>query len=564
MDVNLLLSTKVFENSLEGIYITDASGKIALVNSSFTRATGYTQADAVGQRPAFLSSGWHGSFFATHIKPQLSEHGYWEGELINRRASGEVFPAWVAITQVRDDAGTLHGHITSFRDITDDKSSVDRIRKLAYFDPLTDLPNRSLFHDRLAQEIQRAQRKQDCFALLFLDLDGFKPINDTLGHAVGDQLLKAVAQRLQSCIRTDDTAARLGGDEFSIILNSLPNKMAAESASIKVSSKIMQALSEPFALESNERYVSASIGIALYPNDAEDAGALLKNADTAMYHAKKQGKNGYQFFTCEMNQRLQERVQSQQRLHQAFTNNEFELAFIPICPLGDQRLVAAEALLRWHHPEKGALASEHFIKDLQETGLMLKLGEWCIHQACLQMADWLSKGAGIDRIAVSVSALQFTDGNFVHSIIEALDASGLSPKQLQINVTESVLMEDFGYTYSLLQDLNALGIRICIDDFGTGPSSLRNLKQLPINRLKIDSSFVECVHLSPADQQIAEAIVVLAHSLGYRVVAKGITEPEQAKTLLALGCEEGQGEVIGGPKSAKEIAQLLRLPTNRA
>lgn len=558
MDVNLLLSTKVFENSLEGIYITDASGKIALVNSAFTRATGYTEADAVGQRPAFLSSGWHGPFFSQEIKPKLDEHGYWEGELINRRATGEVFPAWVAITQVRDDDGVLHGHITSFRDITDDKSSVARIRKLAYFDPLTDLPNRSLFHDRLAQAIQRAQRKQACFALLFLDLDGFKPINDTLGHAVGDQLLKAVAQRLESCIRTDDTAARLGGDEFSIILNSLPDHDAAESASIKVSSKIMQSLGEPFELEGTERYVSASIGIALYPWDADDADDLLNNADTAMYHAKNRGKNDYQFFTSEMNERMLERTHYQDQLHKAFADNDFELAFAPIYKFGDNHPIAVEALLRWRHPEKGLVDPEQFVLEAQDTGLLMKLGEWTIHQACQQMAQWLSLGADIERISVNISALQFTDGNFVHIIIDALDRSGLSPNQLELELKEATLMDDFGYSYSLLQDLNALGVRICIDDFGTGLSSLNYLRQLPITGLKIAASFIENVHLSETDKKIVEAIVILAHSLGYFVVAKGIQAPPQRDVVLSLGCEEGQGLVLGSPKSTTEMQALLR------
>jgi diguanylate cyclase (GGDEF)-like protein/PAS domain S-box-containing protein len=557
VQADLKLAAKVFENSLEGIYITDAFGKISQVNRSFIQATGYSEEQAIGQRPAFLSSGWHGQYFANEIRPLLQQSGYWEGELINRRASGEVFPAWVGITEVRSQESELLGYITSFRDITETKTNEERIRKLAYFDPLTELPNRSLFHDRLNQSLQRAQRNQSNFALLFLDLDRFKAINDSMGHEVGDQLLREVAQRLQYCIRNDDTVARMGGDEFTIILSALSDRDAAESASVQVSLKIMNALSKPFFLEGCELYISTSIGIALYPFDGEEETALLKNADTAMYHAKDLGKNGYQFYTEAMNSRSLERLEFQNSLHRAVANDEFELVFQPIYNLRDHTLVGIEALLRWQHPGKGEIQPEDFMPVAKETGLIVQIGEWAIRKACKQMATWLSIGCKVERIAVNVSALQFTDGNLIRTIIDAIDESGISPNQLELEVTESVLMEDFGFSQSMLQDLKVLGVRISVDDFGTGSSSLNYLKKLPLDCLKIDQSFVENIHLSADDRRIAQAIIALAKSFNLKVVAEGLEGPLQANCVLDMGCEEGQGFLLGRPQPVRQMTSLL-------
>ena len=554
---DLKLAAKVFENSLEGIYITDPQGFIAQVNPAFSKVTGYDAETAIGQRPAFLSSGWHGQYFANEIKPELDKSGHWQGEVINRRSSGEVFPAWVGISEVRDEQQELLGHITSFRDITESKHTQERIHKLAYFDPLTELPNRSLFHDRLGQALQRAERTDTNFALLFLDLDRFKAVNDSMGHEIGDQLLKEASERLNHCIRSDDTVARMGGDEFTVILSGLADREAAESASVQISLKIMNALNKPFFLGGCELFISTSIGIALYPFDGREETSLLKNADTAMYHAKNVGKNGYQFYSEAMNARSMERLELQTSLHKAVNNEEFEMVFQPIYQLDNSSLTGIEAFLRWNHPEKGVIEPEDFISIAKETGLIIKLGEWAIRKACAQMAAWLSMGCDIGRIAVNISALQFSDGNLVRTIIDAIDESGISPHQLELEVTETMLMADFGFSLAMLEDLKALGVRISVDDFGTGSSSLNYLKRLPIDCLKIDKSFVANLHNSSDDRRITRAIIALADSFHLKVVAEGVENQKQAQHLLEMGCEEGQGYLLGKPLLGRTLTSML-------
>lgn len=554
---DLKLAAKVFENSLEGIYITDPQGFIAQVNPAFSKVTGYDAETAIGQRPAFLSSGWHGQYFANEIKPELDKSGHWQGEVINRRSSGEVFPAWVGISEVRDEQQELLGHITSFRDITESKHTQERIHKLAYFDPLTELPNRSLFHDRLGQALQRAERTDTNFALLFLDLDRFKAVNDSMGHEIGDQLLKEASERLNHCIRADDTVARMGGDEFTVILSGLADREAAESASVQISLKIMNALNKPFFLGGCELFISTSIGIALYPFDGREETSLLKNADTAMYHAKNVGKNGYQFYSEAMNARSMERLELQTSLHKAVNNEEFEMVFQPIYQLDNSSLTGIEAFLRWNHPEKGVIEPEDFISIAKETGLIIKLGEWAIRKACAQMAAWLSMGCDIGRIAVNISALQFSDGNLVRTIIDAIDESGISPHQLELEVTETMLMADFGFSLAMLEDLKALGVRISVDDFGTGSSSLNYLKRLPIDCLKIDKSFVANLHNSSDDRRITRAIIALADSFHLKVVAEGVENQKQAQHLLEMGCEEGQGYLLGKPLLGRTLTSML-------
>lgn len=554
---DLKLAAKVFENSLEGVYISDADGYISQVNQAFARITGYDALTAVGKRPAFLSSGWHGQYFANEIHPVLDKVGYWQGELVNRRSSGEVFPAWVGISVVRGEQDELLGHITSFRDITESKSTQERIHKLAYFDPLTALPNRSLFQDRLSQALQRAERTEANFALLFLDLDRFKAVNDSMGHGIGDQLLKETGERLNHCIRADDTVARMGGDEFTVILSGLANREAAESAAVQVSLKIMDALSKPFLLGGCELFISTSIGISLYPYDGKVEEELLKNADTAMYHAKDNGKNGYQFYTQEMNSRSLERLEMQSSLYKAVHNNEFDMVYQPIFSLDDHQMLGVEALLRWHHPEKGVIEPQEFMVLAKETGLIIKLGEWAIRQACQQMAAWLATGCQLERIAVNVSALQFSDGNLVRSIIDAVDEAGISPSQLELEVTETMLMADFGFSLGMLEDLKALGVRISVDDFGTGSSSLNYLKKLPIDSLKVDQSFVANLGKSTDDQRITRAIIALADSFNLKVIAEGVENPQQARCLLEMGCREAQGHLLGRPSPAAALTTLL-------
>lgn len=558
VEANLRLAAKVFENSLEGIYITNADGNITQVNKAFCTITGYEPEEATGRRPSFLSSGWHDLHFRTDIEPVLHQSGYWAGELISRRKNGEAFPSWVGITEVSSDDGEFLGYITTFRDITEAKNSEQRIRKLAYFDPLTDLPNRSLFHDRLTQALQRAVRANQSVAVLFLDLDRFKAINDSMGHAVGDRLLTEAAARLRDCIRADDTVARMGGDEFTLILSGLTEREAAESAAVQVSMKIMRSLNEPFRLAGRELFISTSIGIALFPEDGSDAETLLKNADTAMYHAKAAGKNGYQFYTEAMNARSLERLELQQRLHHAVNDDELRLLFLPIVNFRTRKLVGLEALLRWQHPELGLLDPSHFMQFAEEAGIASRIGRWVLNAACQQYSQWREMGLRIGRMAVNVSTQHYRDGELINDVIAALDGSKLLPSQLELEFTEGALMADFGYSLSLQQDLKALGVRLSVDDFGTGYCSLNYLKQLPVDCLKIDRTFIANIDATDDDRRIAQAVIALAHSFKLDVVAEGVETEAQVNQLLALGCDEGQGYVVGQPLATRDMLKWLK------
>ncbi len=559
VEADMRLAAKVFENSLEGIYITNREGCIAQVNTAFSSITGHKAEYAIGKRPAFLNSGWHDHHFISEIKPVLDDSGYWQGELINRRASGEVFPAWVGITEVRSKHNEFLGYITTFRDITEAKDSEQRIRKLAYFDPLTDLPNRSLFQDRLNQELQRCQRNKSHVALLFLDLDRFKIINDSMGHAVGDRLLTEAARRLRDSIRGDDTVARMGGDEFTIILSDLSDRENAESAAAQVSLKVMQALTDPFLLQDRELYISTSIGIAVYPEDGQDGEELLKNADTAMYHTKAAGKNGYQFYTDAMNARSLERLELHNKLHSAVAEKQFELCFLPIHSLADERVTGIEALIRWRQGDKTLLKPSQFMSLVEESGLGGEVGLWVLQEACLQMADWLSQGSQIERVAVNIAPSHFSDGDLIDHVIQVLDQSGLAPYQLELELSENLLMHDIGYTQALLQDLQALGVRISVDDFGTGFSSLHYLKQLPVNSLKIDRSFVRHLPQSAEDTRIAQAVIAVAQSFELNVIAEGVENNLQVNYLATLGCQEAQGYYFGKPQTINQINKVLSL-----
>ena len=553
----LSLIAQVFANSLEGILITDAQGQIVRVNRAFSEITGYSEVEAIGQKPSLLRSGLDEQTLFARIRPRLLAGGHWQGELVNRRRDGTIFPASVSISAVLDSNGGIIGQITSFRDITESKSSEERIRHLAYYDPLTALPNRSLFNDRLQQEMQRAQRSNRLVALLFLDLDRFKEVNDSMGHGIGDLLLKQVAERLQNCVRADDTVARMGGDEFTIILGDLPRRVRAISAATSVSEKIMHELTQPFVLADREVFLSTSIGIALCPYDGEEAPLLLRNADTAMYHAKGRGKNNFQFYDESMSARSAERLDLQSAMHRAVIDEQFELRFQPIFNIDSQRLLGCEVLLRWRHPQKGLIAPNEFVPIAEESGLIVPIGAWVLERACRQFAIWLCSGLSLERLAVNLSARQFSDGDLAGTVIQALDGAGLSAKFLELELTESILMDDIGHSLGQLQDLNAMGVRIAIDDFGTGYSSLNYLKQFPLDCLKIDRSFVRELD-DIQDQRIVQAIIALARSFELEVLAEGVETPSQLEALQQLGCDNAQGFHFSQPLSAEEFEVFCR------
>jgi diguanylate cyclase (GGDEF)-like protein/PAS domain S-box-containing protein len=553
----LSLIAQVFANSLEGILITDSQGLIVRVNRAFGEITGYTEAEVIGQKPSMLRSGLDEDTLFERIRPRLLAGGHWQGELVNRRRDGSTFPASVSISAVLGGEGGIIGLITSFRDISDSKSSEERIRHLAYFDPLTALPNRSLFNDRLQQEMQRAQRGNRLVALLFLDLDRFKEVNDSMGHGVGDQLLQQVAERLQRCVRADDTVARMGGDEFTIILGDLPSRARAIGAATSVSEKIMLELTQPFLLAGRELFLSTSIGIALCPYDGEEAPLLLRNADTAMYHAKERGKNNFQFYAESMNARSAERLDLQSAMHRAVIAEQFELRYQPIVSIREQRLLGCEVLLRWRHPVKGLIAPNDFVPIAEESGLIVPIGAWVLERACRQFADWLRDGLALERLAVNLSARQFSEGDLAGKVIHALDSARLRSSYLELELTESILMDDIGHSLGQLQDLSAMGVRIAIDDFGTGYSSLSYLKQFPLDCLKIDRSFVRELD-DEADQRIVQAIVALARSFRLEVLAEGVESPAQLAALTRLGCDNAQGFHFSQPLTAAEFEEFCR------
>jgi diguanylate cyclase (GGDEF)-like protein/PAS domain S-box-containing protein len=562
IDDDLRLAAKVFENSLQGIYITAANGTISQVNKVFTAITGYRPEEVIGRKPSFLSSNRHvGVSFALTIKPVLEQAGFWQGEVESRRKSGECYPVQVGITEVSSKHGEHIGYITAFTDETERKRNEERILKLAFYDPLTGLANRSLFHDDLEAKLIRANAEQLLLPLLFIDMDGFKAINDSMGHGAGDILLAQVGNRLQTIAKEGCQVARMGGDEFALILPDCNDHSDAVGQSTSIAQALLSSLAAPFVIQGKDVYLTASVGVAIYPTDAIDSTTLLQNADAAMYHAKSAGKNNYQYYSGMMNQSSLDKLELQNDLHRAVAAGTFELCYQPVIDLKTRRLISVEALVRWHHPQRGNIPPEAFISLAEETGLIVPLGNWVLNEACRQMAQWRRDGLAVQRVAVNISALQFSEGSLLSQVIDALDISGLPSHCLALELTESVLMEDVAYTLGMLADLKAMDVKILIDDFGTGYSSMSYLKQFPIDSLKIDRSFVSNLPDSPQDCAITNAIIAMAHSFNLSVVAEGVETEEQANYLESLGCEKCQGFLYGKPMPAQEVNRLVEYST---
>ncbi len=461
--------------------------------------------------------------------------------------NGTVFEC--AYSLIRDDEGEISGVVGIAADITERKKAEERLMHLANFDTLTGLPNRMLFHDRLEHALAKASRNSRLVALLFLDLDRFKTINDSLGHSAGDELLKSVASRLLSNAREEDTVARLGGDEFTIILEGIGG---GEDAST-VARKVLDVMGQPFDLDGHEVFVTTSVGIAIYPLDGDNSDDLLKNADTAMYRAKEQGRNSYRFYTADMNAKAVEHLIMESSMRHALDRNEFELHYQPQVDLHSRELTGFEALLRWRHPELGLLYPNQFMPLAEDTGLIVSIGEWALNHACADLAAWNRQGLPNVRVAVNLSGRQFREEKLVDTVANALRASGLDSNLLEIEITESYLLEDIESAISTLDRLNELGIEISMDDFGTGYSSLSFLKRFPVDSVKIDQSFVRDISTDPDDATIAEAIIVLAKSLRLRVMAEGVENDDQLYFLRTRGCDQGQGFIFSGPIPADKV-----------
>ncbi|WP_321527866.1 EAL domain-containing protein [Sedimenticola selenatireducens] len=548
----LRLLASVFEHSLEGITITDPHLKILEVNPAFTSITGYSAQEVVGKTPKVLSSGWHDADYYSEMWRSLNDTGHWQGEMIDRRKNGELFTEWLTISTVYDYQGQLINYVGVFYDTTEKKEAEQRIARLAYYDSLTQLANRSLFGDRLEQALRQSRRNNSSVSLMYIDLDRFKTVNDSLGHKAGDLLLKQVAGRLQECVRESDTVARLGGDEFALILENIDQVQASH-----IAQKLIQRLGRSFSLEGSEAFIGASIGISIYPNDGTDIASLIKHADIAMYRAKERGRNNYQFFLPEMNAGADERLFLENGLRYAIERNELEVYYQPQVRLEDGKIIGVEALLRWHHSVLGAVSPVRFIPIAEESGLINQIGEWVLEQACLQYRAWGDVVDSEFRMAVNLSARQF-NSNIVAMVASVLQRSGVDAANLELEITESMVMQDADSSIQLLASLKELGVYLAIDDFGTGYSSLSYLKRFPLDKLKVDRAFVSDLPDNEEDAAIANAVIVLAKSLGLQVIAEGVETLEQILFLHDQGCDEIQGYYCSRPLPADEITPLLR------
>jgi len=550
---HLRLWSKVFESTVEAILITDAAGTILDVNRAFTEITGYSKEEAAGQRAGLLKSGRHSTAFYEQISTALRETGYWRGELWNRRKNGDFFPAWLTINEVRDSDGRCINYVGTFEDLSASRESEAEITRLANLDPLTKLPNRLLFNARLQLSIMNARRSQRKIALLFLDLDRFKHINESLGHAVGDQLLQSLVPRLQAHVGSDDTLARLGGDEFAVLIEDVSPLKEPE----VLAQRILDSMAAPFILNGKEFYTSASIGICVFPDDADDADTMVKNTEAAMYRAKGDGKNSYRTYTSELTVSALERVLLETNLRHAMKHDELFVYYQPLVTLKDRKLIGAEALLRWRHGGAGLIEPAKFIPLAEETGLIAPLGEWVLSQACAQVKAWDAAGAPPLDVSVNLSGYQFQRGTIARTVRKALARAAVEPNRLILEVTENFLMEEAADIATALGALKTLGVQLAIDDFGTGYASLNALRRLPFHTLKIDRSFVCNVNDDPDAAAIVKAIIAMAHNLGLTVVAEGVETSAQERFLKEAGCDEAQGFLYSPPLPPEEFARFL-------
>lgn len=551
----LRLSRYIFETTNDGIIITDAKNRIVDANPSFERVTGYSREDVLGQPPSMLNSHKQSAAFYEELWETLERYGVWSGEIWNRKKSGEIFPEWLTIKSIEDDHNNVTGYFGVFTDITEHKKTEDSLRSLAYYDPLTNLANRALCQERLAHDMDLSLRHGESLALVFIDLDFFKDINDSLGHEYGDLLLKEAAQRIEAQVRSSDTVVRWGGDEFILILPGI----FQENMALVIANNVREELKKPFFLKDSDHYVGASVGIAMFPHDAEDADTLIKYADAAMYNAKNKGRDQICFFDPSYNQRNLEQIQIKADLHNAIERNEFELYYQPKVSLKGQSIIGLEALIRWNRAEGEPVSPAEFIPVAESSGLIVPIGDWVFADVCRQISHWVGSGLlESRRVSVNLSPRQLLDSGLLKQIRSHLEMYPQLSDYLSVEITETAVLENIDASLPVLEEIRALGLEVELDDFGSGYSSLNYLRRLPVDALKVDKSFIDDLEESSADQAIMQGIMTMAHSLGISVVAEGIETLPQLQLLSIMGCETAQGFYFSRPLPADEIEQMLQ------
>jgi diguanylate cyclase (GGDEF)-like protein/PAS domain S-box-containing protein len=553
MHSRLSMAEKVLESTSEGVMVSDASARILWVNSGFTRISGYSRDEVLGKTANVLKSGLQGPAFYQAMWADLTNLGEWSGEIWNRRKDGEAFPEWLTIKAVRDEAGTVDRYVGVFSDISKHKRAEETIRHLTYYDPVTRLPNRYLFQDRITQGMERARRAERQVALVLVSLDRFKTVNETLGHQVGDALLREVAQRLTNSVRAEDTVSRLRGDTFCCVLSELLHIHDAN----PVINRILECFGLPFIIAEHELFVTSSVGISLFPLDGTEIDDLLQKAETAMNRSKERADSTYHFYTPEMNANSMERLRLETDLRKAINRGELLLYYQPKVETTTGKLVGSEALIRWRHPEYGMVPPGRFIPIAEDTGLIVPIGAHVLQTACEQVRSWITEGLTPVKVAVNLSAHQFRQPNLVEMIQDILDSTGVPPHLIELELTESSVMRNADAAVLTLRKLHDLGLSIAIDDFGTGYSSLSYLKKFPIDRLKVDRSFVQDLGQVKSGEEIVGAIIAMAHSLKMQVVAEGVETNLQHGMLNELRCDEIQGYFYSRPVPAEEFGKLL-------
>jgi len=546
------IADEIFNSSVEGILVTDANNKIVIVNDSFCQITGYTKEEVIGKTPDILKSNRHSKHFYLRFWQTLTEEGKWAGEIWNKRKNGEVYPEWLTISSIRQNNQVVN-YVAQFSDITEKKNSEEEKFFLAHHDHLTLLPNRSLLQDRLEMLIDLHHKTPISFALFFIDLDRFKIINDSLGHHIGDEILKVIAQRIKSELRAHDTIARVGGDEFVIIVEDCKDSKSVE----RIAKKILRLIEKPIEVHHGDFYLSGSVGVSLFPHHTDKLRELLSYADIAMYKAKGKGGNLFEVFDKDLEDKAHQRLEIESGIHKALDNNEFEIWYQPQVNVTNSKVYAAECLIRWRNPTLGVINPDLFIPIAEESGMIYKIGKFVLIEAINQIKEWSHKGVFSGTIAINISGKQLENDNFITDMENIINISKVSPSKIELEVTESAFDDSKTGNLEKLIKLREMGFTIAIDDFGTGYSSLKRIKTLPVDNLKIDKCFVDNITTSKEDEALVNTILNIANSFNMSLIAEGIETKEQCQKLLQMGVYNNQGYLHSKPLPAEEFEKFI-------